>query len=62
MMHQTIENTTYCLNCTHQWPTLWEAVEKKDTIVVVCPKCQWRLGVPIELVSSGWWTTEELAA
>jgi hypothetical protein len=60
MMHQTVENTTFCLNCTHQWPTMWGTVEK-DTIVV-CPECQWRLGVPLEFVSSGWWTTEELAA
>ena len=60
MMHQTVENTSYCLSCTHKWPTMWEAVEKGFT--VMCPKCQWRLGVPIELVSSGWWSTEELAA
>jgi hypothetical protein len=60
MMHQTVENTSYCLNCTHKWPTMWGAVEKG--FIVVCPKCQWRLGVPIEFVSSGWWSTEELAA
>jgi hypothetical protein len=61
MMHQTVENTTYCLNCTNVWPTMWEMVEKGPS-VVVCPKCQWRLGVPIEFISSGWWTTEEFAA
>jgi hypothetical protein len=36
MMHQTVENTTYCLNCTHEWPTMWDAEEKGSTIV--CPK------------------------
>jgi hypothetical protein len=56
-----VENTTYCLNCTNVWPTMWEMVEKGPS-VVVCPKCQWRLGVPIEFISSGWWTTEEFAA
>ena len=60
MMHQTVENTTYCLNCAHQWPSMWGTVEKD--IIVVCPECQWHLGVPIDFVSSGWWTTEELAA
>ena len=60
MMHQTVENTTYCLNCTHEWPSMWDVVEKEPA--AVCPKCQWRLGVPREFVSSGWWTTEELAA
>jgi hypothetical protein len=60
MMYQTVENTAYCLNCTNKWPAMWDVVEKEPT--AVCPKCQWRLGVPLEFVSSGWWTTEELAA
>jgi hypothetical protein len=60
MMHQIVENTTYCLNCTNEWAMMWDVVEKGPT--AVCLKCQWRLGVPIEFVSSGWWTTEELAA
>lgn len=49
MMHQTVKCTTFCLNCTHEWPTMWNMVEKEPT--AVCPKCQWRLGVPIESVS-----------
>jgi hypothetical protein len=57
-MHQAVENTAYCLNCTHEWPATWEI---EDELTLVCPECQWRLGVPEELVSSGWWTTEELA-
>ena len=60
MMYQTVENTAYCLNCRHEWPAMWDVVEKEPT--AVCPECHWRLGVPIEFVSSGWWTTEELAA
>ncbi len=55
MMYQTVENTAHCLNCTHEWPAMWDVVEKEPTSV--CPKCQWRLGVPIEFVSSGYWTT-----
>ena len=58
MMHQTVENTAYCLNCTHEWPAMWNI---EDELTLVCPKCQWRLGIPEEFVSSGSWTTEELA-
>ena len=58
-MHQAVENTAYCLNCMHEWPTTW-SLAKESTLV--CPKCQWRLSVPEEFVSSGWWTTEERAA
>ena len=57
-MHQPVENTAFCLNCTNEWPAVWE-IEKELTLV--CPECQWRLGVPAEFVSSGWWTTQELA-
>ena len=57
MMYQTVENTAYCLNCMHEWPAMWE-IEREPA--AVCPKCQWRLSVPEEFVSSGWWTTEEL--
>jgi DNA-directed RNA polymerase subunit RPC12/RpoP len=59
MMYQTVENTAYCLNCTHQWPVMWDVVEKGPTSV--CPKCGWRMGVPEEFVSSGWWSTQETA-
>jgi hypothetical protein len=58
MMHQTVENTAYCLNCTHEWPAMWDI---EDELILVCPECQWRFGVPEEFVSSGWWTTAELA-
>lgn len=60
-VHQAIENTAYCLNCTHQWPAMWNLAREST---LVSPKCQWRLSVPEEFVSSGWWTTEdeELAA
>jgi hypothetical protein len=56
-MHQTVENTAYCLNCTHQWPATW-GLAKEPTLV--CPKCKWRLSVPEEIVSSGWWASEEI--
>ncbi len=55
-MYTPVENTAYCLNCTNEWPAIWK-IEPEPT--VVCPKCQWQLGVPIEFVSSGWWTTQE---
>jgi hypothetical protein len=57
-MHQPVENTAYCLNCTNEWPAIWDI---KDGLTLVCPECQWRLGIPVEFVSSGWWTTQELA-
>ena len=56
-MHQTIENTAYCLNCTHEWAATW-SLTKEPTLV--CPKCQWRLSVPEEFVSSGWWASQEV--
>src|SRR5215204_6030138 len=56
-MHQTVENTAYCLNCTHEWPATW-SLTKEPTLV--CPKCQWCLSVPEEFVSSGWWATQEV--
>ena len=56
-MHQTVENTAYCLNCTHQWPATW-GLTKEPTLV--CPKCKWRLSVPEEFVSSGWWASEKI--
>ena len=55
-MYTPVENTAYCLNCTNEWPAIWK-IESEPTIV--CPKCHWRLGMPIEFVSSGWWTTQE---
>ena len=55
-MYTPVESTAYCLNCTNEWPAIWK-IEPKPTIV--CPKCRWRLGIPIEFVSSGWWTTQE---
>ena len=56
-MHQTIENTAYCLNCTHEWPATWSLTQEPT---LVCPKCQWRLSVPEEFVSSGWWASQEV--
>ena len=56
-MHQTVENTAYCLNCTHQWPAIWW-LTKEPTLV--CPECQWRLSVPEEFVSSEWWASQEV--
>lgn len=53
-MCQPVENTAYCLRCTNEWPAVWPSKE----IALVCPKCRWRLGGPIELVRSGWWTTQ----
>ena len=58
-MHQSVENTAYCLNCTNEWPVTWRLTKE---LALYCPKCRWRLGVPEEFVSSGWWTTEERAA
>jgi hypothetical protein len=55
-VHQAIENTAYCLNCTHQWPAMWNLAREST---LVSPKCQWHLSVPEEFVSSGWWTTED---
>ncbi|MDX6382045.1 MAG: hypothetical protein QOI57_3069 [Rubrobacteraceae bacterium] len=58
-MHQPVENTAYCLNCTNEWPAPdWET----SRLTLVCPECHWRLGVPVEFISSGWWTTQEFAA
>jgi hypothetical protein len=54
-MHQPVENTAYCLNCTNEWSAVWDLEE----IALVCPECRWQLGVPAGLVSSGWWTTQE---
>ena len=55
MMYQPVENTAHCLNCTNEWPAVWDH-EKHP---LACPACRWRLGVPVEFVSSGWWTTRE---
>jgi hypothetical protein len=55
MMYQPIENTAYCLNCANEWPAVWDRKE----LTLACPGCRWRLSVPIEFVSSGWWTTRE---
>ena len=57
MMYQPVENTASCLNCTNQWPTVWASKE----LISECPRCRWKLGVPIEFISSGWWTTQERA-
>jgi hypothetical protein len=57
-MHQAVENTAYCLSCTHQWPTTWD-LTKEATLV--CPKCQWRTSVSKEFgVSSGGWVRQEV--
>lgn len=55
MMHQPVENTAYCLNCTNQWPAVWD----RRAIILACPECRWWFGVPKEFVSSGWWTDRE---
>ena len=56
-MYQPIEkNTAYCLNCTNEWPpAIWGAKE----LILVGPRCGWQLGVPTELISSGWRKTWE---
>src|SRR5918995_2446830 len=56
MMHQPAENTAYCLTCTNEWPVLLWA-SKEHTLM--CPECRWRLGVPKDFVSSGWWAVGE---
>jgi hypothetical protein len=58
-MHQRVENTAYCLNYTNEWPA---PDGETNELSLTCPKCQWRLAVPVELISSGWWTTEDFAA
>ncbi len=55
MMHQPLENTAYCLNCANEWPAVWD----REKHPLACPACRWRLGIPVEFVSSGWWTTWE---
>ncbi len=55
MMYQPIENTAYCLNCTNEWPAMWASKE----LVIECPECRWKLGIPAEFISTGWWTTQE---
>jgi hypothetical protein len=56
-MHQPVENTAYCLNCTNEWPAMWDT----DEPTLTCPECQWQLAIPAEFVLSGWWTSQELA-
>jgi hypothetical protein len=56
MMHQPVENMAYCLTCTNEWPVLLWA-SKEHTLM--CPECRWRLGVPKDFVSSGWWAVGE---
>ncbi len=55
MMYQPVEDTAYCLNCTNSWPAVWPYKESS----LECPECRWRLGVPVEFVSSGWWEAQE---
>ena len=31
----------------------------REKLTLACPGCRWRLGVPVEFVSLGWWTTQE---
>jgi len=34
-MHQVVENTAYCLNCTHQWAAMW-SLQGESTLE--CPQ------------------------
>lgn len=59
-MHQPVENTAYCLNCTNEWPAVRDTEELDlEDPTLVCPECRWQLGIPIELVASGWWTNQD---
>ena len=57
MMHQLVENTAFCLNCTYERPATWDINE----LTLTCIECQWQLAVPINFVLPRWWTVQEQA-
>jgi hypothetical protein len=57
VMHQPVENTAFCLNCTYEWPATWDINE----LTLTCIECRWLLAVPINFVLWGWWTVQEQA-